>query len=568
MLVKGTGERKHMRVLLSWGCIGILLALFAGAGTAEAHICIPGIFWQAPNTAAGTKNNQPNDLPLPDSLATDSDQPDLPSILLSPVGDRLKATTEQNPADALSGLSNDSTPTDDPVVLEPKTAYSPNGKNENGRPETDRFHWWTAVKESLLYTGIMHTFNLTTEAGTRDALNGHWFRNYTRSISELRGWSDSDRFMAPYVGHPIEGSVFGFIERQNDPKYRLVQLGDGRDYWVSMLRSMAFSAVWHTQWKIGPASEASIGNVMLHASPGFITLVDTPTLGFCTMLAEDAADRYLIMGLENRTTNRAIIILARSFLNPGRTFSNLMAFKVPWQRDTRIGLFGANYELRKELVQEFKEEGGEKPFEFVRDAYKPAGVEFKHDYPREAPIELTAFPEYESFLGGGSCIGGGGTGAARVNPKLQVVAEVNGCLIMHQPTYNMSADSLSYSGGLRWTPLASHRISPYLQMKFGGRKVTTETDDLELKKELLKEWNNGEGTLAHYPVRSDWSAEAAVNGPMLSVGGGLDVVITRPFAWRVLNVEYSHTWINNIGSIHPQNGVLIATEAVVRIGTW
>jgi hypothetical protein len=135
--------------------------------------------------------------------------------------------------------------------------------------------------------------------------------------------------MAPYVGHPIEGSVFGFIERQNDPKYRLIQWGDGREYWVSMLRSMAYSAVWHTQWKIGPASEASIGNVMLHASPGFITLVDTPTLRFCKMLAEDAADRYLIIGLENRTNNRAIIILARSFLNPGRTFANMMAFRPP-----------------------------------------------------------------------------------------------------------------------------------------------------------------------------------------------------------------------------------------------
>ena len=142
-------------------------------------------------------------------------------------------------------------------------------------------------------------------------------------MSELRGWSDSDKFMAPYVGHPIEGSIFGFIERQNDPQFRLVQFGDGREYWISMLRSMAYAAVWHTQWKIGPISEASIGNVMLHASPGFITLVDTPTLGFVTMLAEDVADRYVIMGLENRTNNRVVIILVRSFLNPGRTFANI-----------------------------------------------------------------------------------------------------------------------------------------------------------------------------------------------------------------------------------------------------
>jgi len=432
----------------------------------------------------------------------------------------------------------------------------------------NRFRWLPALGESLLYTGIMHTFDLTTEAGTRDALYGVWFKNYTRSVSELRGWSDSDKFMAPYVGHPIEGSVFGFIERQNDPRYRLVQWGDGREYWVSMLRSMAYGAIWHTQWKIGPASEASIGNVMLHASPGFITLVDTPTLGFCTMLAEDAADRYLIMGLENRTTNRAVIILARSFLNPGRTFANMMAFRPPWVRETRLNLFGDNYEIRKMLVEEYKNGEGEKPFVFVKDAWKPEGVEFTHPHSKEADIELTAFPYYETFLGGGSCVGGGGTGAARVNPNLQVITEISGCLIMHQPYYNYSADSLFYGGGFRWTPLAAHRFSPFGQFLFGGRKVTQEIDNLPLKKQLLNEWNNGGGLLAHYPMRSAYEFETAQNGPSIAVGGGLDWVITRPFAWRIVSIEYTRSWMNDVGPIHPQEGLKISTQAVVRIGTW
>jgi hypothetical protein len=430
------------------------------------------------------------------------------------------------------------------------------------------FRWKPALGESLLYTGIMHAFDVTTEAGTRDALNGPWFKDYTRSVSELRGWSDSDKFMAPYVGHPIEGSIFGFIERQNDPKYRLVQWGDGREYWVSMLRSMAYSAVWHTQWKIGPVSEASIGNVMLHASPGFITLVDTPTLGFCTMLAEDAADRYLIMGLENRTDNRAIIILARSFLNPGRTFANMMAFRPPWVRETRLNLFGDQYQIRKTLLEDYKNGTGEKPFVYVKDAWKPAGVEFTHQYPKEAPVELTAFPYYETFLGGGSCIGGGGSGAARVNAQWQVITEISGCLVMHQPQYEMSADSLFYGGGFRYTPWASHRISPFTEFMFGGRKVTYEIDNLALKKQLLDEWNDGNGTLPHYPKRSDWSFQTAQNGPSMAVGGGVDWVVTRPFAWRILDVQYTHSWMDDVMYVRPQQGIKISTQAVVRIGTW
>jgi hypothetical protein len=431
-----------------------------------------------------------------------------------------------------------------------------------------RFRWAPAIGEAALYTGIMHTFDLVTEAGTRDTLNGHWFQNYTRSVSELRGWSDSDTFMAPYVGHPIEGSVFGFIERQNDPRYVRVQWGDGRQYWMSLLRSMAYSAVWHTQWKIGPASEASIGNVMLHASPGFICLVDTPTLGFVVMMAEDAADRYLITGLENRTANRPLIILARSFLSPGRTFANLMAFRPPWVRETRLNLFGQDYALRKQLLADYKNGSGEKPFVYTKDSWIPAGVEFNHTHPKEADIELTALPYYESFLGGGSCVGGGGTGSARVNPKWQVLAEVSGCLIMHQPASNVSADSLFYGGGLRYTPMAAHRFSPFAQFMFGGRKVTQEIVDQALREKMLAEWNDGSGTLSHYPKRSDYSIEIAQNGPSIAAGGGFDWVITRPFAWRVLNVEYTHSWMNEIGGIRPQQGIKISTQAVVRIGTW
>jgi hypothetical protein len=442
-------------------------------------------------------------------------------------------------------------------------------RNVESTKNSDRVHWREAILESWLYTGIMHTFNIASEAGTRDALNGHWFRNYTDSVSELRGWSDGDTFMAPYVGHPLEGSIFGYIFRQNDPKYANVQFGDGRDYYISLLRSMAYAAVWHTQWKIGPASEASIGNVMLHASPGFITLVDTPTLGTLTMLGEDAADRYLVIGLENRTTNRTMIILARSFLNPGRTFANMMAFKCPWVREDRLGLFHENYEIRKELVEAYRDGTGDKPFIFVKRTPDFNSVEFSHVYPKEAPIELSAYPYFETFLGGGgNCIGGGGSGAARVNKSWQIVAEVDGCLVMGFPQYNESADSLFYGVGPRWTPRASHRFSPYAQFLFGGRKVTYEVDDEALRNQLNKEWDDGNGTLAHYPMRSAWSTETANNGPSIAAGGGMDVVITRPFAWRLINVEYTHSWMGDVNMVKPQDGIRVTTEAVLRIGTW
>ena len=435
---------------------------------------------------------------------------------------------------------------------------------EQEPPKNKDFKWRIANQESLLFTGIMHTFNVWTEPGTRDTLNGHWFQQYMGSVSELRGWSDSDRFMAPYVGHTIEGSVFGYILRQNDPKYRTVQWGDGRDYFISLLRSLAYSAIWHTQWKIGPASEASIGNVMLHASPGFITLTDTPTLGTVEMLAEDAADRYVIMGLENRTSNPALIMLTRSFVNPGRSFANLMAFRLPWNRETRIGLFGQNHQIRKEMIQTYHATG-QKGFEYVRP---PRTEESTGPHPKEASVELTAFPVFQKFVGGGSCVGGGGSGAGRINPNWQFVAEVSGCLVMNMPSSDQSGDSLFYGGGVRWTPRASHSVSPYLQLMIGGNKVTHETDNIPQRERLLAEWNDGGGTLPHYPLRSDWSVEVTRNGPALKLAGGLDYVVTRPFAWRLLDIEYAHTWVDDVVNIHPQNALRISTGAVLRIGTW
>jgi hypothetical protein len=139
---------------------------------------------------------------------------------------------------------------------------------------------------------------------------------------------------------------------------------------------------------------------------------------------------------------------------------------------------------------------------------------------------------------------------------------------MNMPHSNYSADSLFYGGGFRWTPMAAKRFSPFAQFLFGGRKVTMEVMDGELRGQLMKAWNDGNGTLPHYPKRSDYSIENSHNGPSIAIGGGFDLVITRPFAWRVLNIEYTHSWMNDVGQIHPQEGLKISTQAVVRIGTW
>lgn len=430
------------------------------------------------------------------------------------------------------------------------------------KQNSEAFQWRRATQQAWLYTGVMHTFRIATEAGTRDALTGPWFHDWMASVSEIRGWDDGDPFITDYVAHSMEGAIFGFIQQNNDPKYRQVVWGSGREYWISRLRALSFSAIMSTQWKIGPASEGSLGNVQLHESPGFIDFVNTPTLGICEMMSEDIADRYLITALENRTANRPLLILARSFLNPSRAFSNLMSFKEPWYRATRVGLFKENHILRKQLL-EASRAGGAKPFEFVKSSRQ----EVMGPFPLEAPIELMASSHYESFLGGGSCVGGGGTGALRMNPSWQFVAEVTGCLVINMPK-NESGDSELYSAGVRWAPRASRRISPFTQVLIGGRRITHEIDDPEKRQQLRDAWNDGSGTLPHYPKRSDWSTEHQENGFAMAMGGGVDFVVNRALAWRIGNLEYTHSWLSNVDQIHPSDGLRFNSGLILRIGTW
>jgi hypothetical protein len=543
--------------------IGFLLALSAGAGVADAHVCIPGIFWHEPNAAPKTNHNHLNGAFALETAGIENNMPDDPPASVLPTGDHLKGAAENFPPNAMDSPSSSSTPPLVSIVFKPNP---PKGKREMDGVESDRFRWKPALGESMLYTGIMHAFRFSTEAGTRDALNGPWFNHWMASVSEIRGWDDHDPFITDDIAHPLEGAIFGFIQQQNDPRYRYVMWGSGRDYWISRLRALSFSAIMSTQWKIGPASEASLGNVQLHEPAGYTDLVITPTVGIVLMMGEDIADRYVITGLENRTSNIPLLLLARCFVNPSRTFANMMAFKAPWHRETRFGIFGADHELRKELLKEYKEGLTGKIFEFDGGRFVKADSGPKK-YPLEAPIELMATTQYESFLGGGSCIGGGGSGAARINPSWQFIAEVNGCMIINMPK-DQSADSEMLAIGARWAPLASHRVSPFSQVLIGGRRVTREIDDMEKKYALLGAWKDGNGTLGHYPTRSDWSVEHMENGFVIEAGGGFDFVVNRALAWRVANLEYTHTWISRVDQIDPSQGIKFTSGLILRIGTW
>ena len=224
-----------------------------------------------------------------------------------------------------------------PEALPPDRNAGSAGQDNGARG----FGWDGAIRQSLLFTGVMHGFRLATEPGTRAELRGPFFKDYFRSVRNLRGWGDGDPFLVNYIGHPMQGAVSGYIQIHNDPKGIKQEFGMRKSYWQSRLKAMGWATLVSTQFELSLISEASLGNVGLKPTEksqhpmGWVDLVTTPTAGTGWLVMEDLLDRFIVRRVENKFSNRAPRALVRSFLNPTRSFANLMRFKYPWRRDGR-----------------------------------------------------------------------------------------------------------------------------------------------------------------------------------------------------------------------------------------
>ncbi len=218
------------------------------------------------------------------------------------------------------------------------------------------------------------------------------WKGYYNALSNLHGWADGDPFYVNYGGHPMHGAVAGYLWVQNDGKYRKAEFGNHSFYWKSRLRATAYSWAYSTQFEIGPLSEASIGKIQRqYPQQGFVDHVATPTVGTAWMIAEDALDRFVIHRFEDRFENLHAPMMVRSWLNPARSFANLLRLKEPWYRDTRAELRKYRAGTRAAALPKVREDG---------------------PHPSVAPFEFTLSPQYQlsrRSADSRQCFGGVGT---------------------------------------------------------------------------------------------------------------------------------------------------------------
>lgn len=412
--------------------------------------------------------------------------------------------------------------------------------------------WKGLTRESMLFLGVQHGFRLMTEPGTRNGMKGPFFRGWYNSLANLHGWADGDQFYVNYVGHPMQGSVSGFIWVQNDPKYRNAEFGKNAHYWKSRMRATAFSWAYSTQFEIGPLSEASIGKIQSrHPQQGFVDHVATPVMGLVWQSAEDALDRFVIQRFEHRVENPWARLMVRSWLNPTRSFANLMRFREPWYRDTRPGV----------LIYRGRDET------YVAPKEKPAvEVDEKEPWKAVAPLEFTATTQYFANLNGKdalNCIGGAGTIQWNVTPHRSWVAEVGGCK-MFGLDRNFSGDILAYQMGPRWT-WRQGRWMPWGQVLVGGKRITIDEELPELKARVQAQ---NPGKVLGYETHTLYTRTAQANGFALSVGGGVDIGLNRATTLRLAGVEFNHAWLPEPGVASYPSSVKISLGILLRIGTW
>jgi len=411
--------------------------------------------------------------------------------------------------------------------------------------------WKPLLNASSLYLGIMHGFRIATEPATRDALHNSVVGGYFKALGAMHGWSDGDGYYENYLGHPIQGAVSGYIWIHHDPRYRLVQFGKDRDYWMSRLRAYGFAWAFSEQFEVGLISEASVGQIQRYCCAyGFVDHIITPNGGLAWMIAGDALDRYVTVPIENHTHNIALRVLARVGLNPAQGFANLMTLHYPWHRENRAG------------VRQYDGEMYLRPSPSLSSQVSRDREAGHNLIPK---FELAASLPNVYQTGGLRCDGGGGIASFRATDVQQWTVEVSGCTLGNSLPRDWSGDSLTFTFGPQWTIRTPSRLSSHVHVRAGGQKITEEKLDPVAQQTILSQIPPGANKSKY---RDLYTQHWETTGFSVAVGGGLDLALNRALAVRVANFDYTRSWLTELNGRNFNSGYRFSSGLVLRLGTW
>ena len=245
--------------------------------------------------------------------------------------------------------------TESPAAGEAARAVTPN-KPAPALPEPKHggIHWKPLLREWWLNVLMEQGVRIAHEPKTRDAMSGHFFSDWFTTVATYHfdRWDDDDKFITSNVCHPMQGAVVAAIFWQNDDHVRFSdQDFHSAAYRKALLQAFLFVTFDAVQWKLGPLSESSIGNVGLPAHwwerdckqlntpceprTGMNDLVLNEFGGMAMTIGFQWLDKHVQKGIENRVQSRALIDTTRMLSNPPQVVANIMRGRRPWYRDNR-----------------------------------------------------------------------------------------------------------------------------------------------------------------------------------------------------------------------------------------
>jgi hypothetical protein len=222
---------------------------------------------------------------------------------------------------------------------------------------TEPYHWKGLLLQSFAFDMLQNaTRIITADQNDRHLLlNKPYWSDYWASLQQfnMRRWNDGDSVKVNYIGHPMEGAIAGYIEVQNDPRGRELQISGNRQYWNSRFRAFLWETAYSTYWEIGPTGETAIFNQGGFTYPigckkndlaceatakytnntGWVDFIITPIVGTLWLLGEDTIDRFISDPLVRRHPNSFGIKMVRASLNPPSSLANILRGHFPWWRD-------------------------------------------------------------------------------------------------------------------------------------------------------------------------------------------------------------------------------------------
>lgn len=409
---------------------------------------------------------------------------------------------QSSAADANPSMSHDSSPRQPTVT--PSVS------------EAAHVAWGPLLREAFLFATIENAQRVCCEVDTPPELKGVLLSDYFKSIANIHGWDDWDPIRVQYIGHSFEGAVSEWLEIQNDPLGKNREIGTP-GYWKSVLRAFLFAGAYGTSFKIGPYSEAMIGNVGLpneyrkralpkgadYGKMAWSEFFVNPILGTMWVTTEDLIDRHIIRKEMQADTNFVLLRLSQTFFLPSRTFANILRFKRPW--------YGADRPIAPAYAAQVTT---------VADPIAPAPSDWGH----VGRLELfTGYSHLHAAVGSEvyTLSGWEGSATRNLSPWFGLEADFNGLYGSGPTSIPSYLPRYTFLFGPHISIRKITRVSPFVHWLWGGARGPTRT--------YASACVHGSSCAVSNSGDTFFAGE---------VGGGLDIRVSPRLSVRAMEADY------------------------------